>query len=292
MIGPQWNGTLISFSLYLLTSLVVVRDLLIPSFVDDISSFTSKIMPVCIGVLLLFNFLMMMLTSFTNPGIVPRFEAEGLPPGADPRSVDSITGFLVPRYLLLNGVCIRQKFCRTCRVYRPPRSNHCTVCDNCVLRHDHHCLALGTCVGLGNYRWFLLLCGGMCVLLPLVFWVARAKLFAIYYQDPSSPPQTLEFMKEQCVLLIVAVLSVVVSGAFLLLFIYHYFITSHNLTTNEHLKKYYKVNPFDFGQSVNFKHVLCFPQELLPVEETLDVRASYKELASTNSECVSDFYDY
>ena len=130
------------------------------------------------------------------------------------------------------------------------------------------------------------------MLLPLVFWIARAQLFAIYYQDPSSPPQTLEFMKEQCVLLIVAVLSVVVSGAFLLLFIYHYFITSHNLTTNEHLKKYYKVNPFDFGQSVNFKHVLCFPQELLPVEETLDVRASYKELASTNSECVSDFYDY
>jgi palmitoyltransferase ZDHHC9/14/18 len=132
----------------------------------------------------------------------------------------------------------------------------------------------------------------MCALLPLVSWIVKSTLFEIYYRDPTSLPDTWQFMKDQCVLLLIAVLSVAAAGAFLLLFVYHYFITSHNLTTNEHLKKYYKVNPFDFGKGANFRHVLCYPQELLPVEENMDVRASYKELASTNSECVSDFYDY
>jgi hypothetical protein len=58
------------------------------------------------------------------------------------------------------------------------------------------------------------------------------------------------------------------------------------------LKKYYKVNPFDYGKWVNLKHALCYPQDILPVAEHLDVHASYRELASTNSECISDFYDY
>ena len=112
----------------------------------------------------------------------------------------------------------------------------------------------------------------------------------MYYKEPDIATQ--EFIANNLVSIIVLVSSLIGIGAFALLFIYHFFITSHNLTTNEHLKKYYKVNPFDYGRWANIKHALCYPQELLPVEERLDVQASYRELASTNSECVSDFYDY
>ena len=49
--------------------------------------------------------------------------------------------------------------CEFCQLSRPAggRSSHCASCDVCVLRRDHHCPSVGTCVGLGNHGWFVLM---------------------------------------------------------------------------------------------------------------------------------------
>ena len=47
--------------------------------------------------------------------------------------------------------------CRTCRLPKPPRSKHCSVCKRCVSRLDHHCVFINNCVGAANQHYFLLL---------------------------------------------------------------------------------------------------------------------------------------
>ncbi len=47
--------------------------------------------------------------------------------------------------------------CRTCKLFKPARSKHCSVCRRCIARLDHHCIFINNCVGAGNQHWFLLL---------------------------------------------------------------------------------------------------------------------------------------
>ena len=48
------------------------------------------------------------------------------------------------------------RFCKKCQTPKPDRAHHCSTCKRCVLKMDHHCPWLATCVGLYNYKPFLL----------------------------------------------------------------------------------------------------------------------------------------
>jgi palmitoyltransferase ZDHHC9/14/18 len=52
------------------------------------------------------------------------------------------------------GFILKYKYCSTCLIFVPPRSNHCRECNNCVEKFDHHCPWLGTCIGKRNYLYF------------------------------------------------------------------------------------------------------------------------------------------
>ncbi|KAL0281571.1 UNVERIFIED_CONTAM: hypothetical protein PYX00_002518 [Menopon gallinae] len=48
------------------------------------------------------------------------------------------------------------QYCYTCLGYKAPRSHHCRKCDRCVLKMDHHCPWINTCVGHKNHAHFTL----------------------------------------------------------------------------------------------------------------------------------------
>jgi len=50
----------------------------------------------------------------------------------------------------------KPRYCKKCQCLKPDRSHHCSTCGRCVLKMDHHCPWLATCVGLHNYKAFIL----------------------------------------------------------------------------------------------------------------------------------------
>ena len=45
--------------------------------------------------------------------------------------------------------------CPDCEIIRTKRSRHCFKCGFCVERFDHHCPWLHNCIGLNNYKIYM-----------------------------------------------------------------------------------------------------------------------------------------
>ncbi|XP_027720721.1 palmitoyltransferase ZDHHC18 isoform X2 [Vombatus ursinus] len=217
---------------------------------------------------MLFFFVMSCLlqTSFTDPGILPRAtpnEAAALEKQID--STGSSTYRPPPRTkeVTINGQVVKLKYCFTCKMFRPPRTSHCSVCDNCVERFDHHCPWVGNCVGKRNYRFFY------AFILSLSFLTSFIFACVITHLTLRSQGGTfLDTLKETPASVLELVICFFSIWSILGLSGFHTYLVASNLTTNEDIKGSWSskknmeasTNPYSHKSVVaNCCAVLCGP---------------------------------
>lgn len=45
--------------------------------------------------------------------------------------------------------------CQRCLRTKPDRTHHCSQCNQCILKMDHHCPWVANCIGFRNHKYFL-----------------------------------------------------------------------------------------------------------------------------------------
>nr|XP_018625966.1 protein S-acyltransferase 8-like isoform X1 [Nicotiana tomentosiformis] len=179
IFGPDAKSLIITFTLILVPVVlfcVFVARNLVHELQPGSAGYTILVIAI---VFTIYVFLLLLSTSAKDPGIVPRNshppeEVLGYESSA---SVEASTRPL-PRTkeVLVNGLPVRVKYCETCMLYRPPRCSHCSICDNCVERFDHHCPWVGQCIGKRNYRCFFLFVSSTALLCVFVFSISALYL--------------------------------------------------------------------------------------------------------------------
>jgi palmitoyltransferase ZDHHC9/14/18 len=101
----------------------------------------SPAVPVIAGVLFIFVMSNLFKTSFSDPGILPRAtkdEAADIERQIEVQTVvGNGTAYRPPprtKEVVINNQTMKLKYCFTCKIFRPPRASHCSICDNCVDR--------------------------------------------------------------------------------------------------------------------------------------------------------------
>ncbi|AEC09910.1 putative protein S-acyltransferase 2 [Arabidopsis thaliana] len=208
---------------------------------------------ILLGALLLtvLDFTFLFLTSSRDPGIIPRNkeapEAEGL--DMITQSSEWVNNKLgntkIPRTkdILVNGYTVKVKFCDTCLLYRPPRASHCSICNNCVQRFDHHCPWVGQCIALRNYPYFICFISTSTLLCLYVFVFSWVSMLEVHGK------MLLMVITNDLVFVVLILYCFVVVWFVGGLTVFHLYLICTNQTTYENFRYRYdkKENPYGKG---------------------------------------------
>ncbi|KAG5231964.1 protein S-acyltransferase [Salix suchowensis] len=180
------------------------------------------------------------LVSTIDPGIIPRNDGSCIEETAG--TSDGTRRMRVT----VNGVELKLKYCRICKIFRPPRSCHCAVCDNCVEKFDHHCPWIGQCIALRNYRFYLTFVISALIFFVYVFAFSCRRIHQRMLRTGTGFLGMLKNCPETLALVSFSFPTILFLGGLTIL---HVFLLARNQTGYENFRQSYmgSRNPFDKG---------------------------------------------
>ncbi|XP_051698563.1 palmitoyltransferase ZDHHC2 isoform X2 [Oryctolagus cuniculus] len=167
------------------------------------------------------------------------------------------------------------RYCDRCQLIKPDRCHHCSVCDKCILKMDHHCPWVNNCVGFSNYKFFLLFLAYS--LLYCLFIAATDLQYFVKFWTNGLPDTQAKF-HIMFLFFAAAMFSVSLSS----LFGYHCWLVSKNKSTLEAFRSPVfrhgtDKNGFSLGFSKNMRQVFGDEKKywLLPIFSSLGDGCSF-----------------
>ncbi|KAL2269477.1 hypothetical protein VTJ83DRAFT_1661 [Remersonia thermophila] len=178
--------------------------------------------------------------SVSDPGILPRNLHRFPPPdeNEDPLTLGPpTTEWVLVKSALPNTAAMEvpTKYCKTCNIWRPPRTHHCRLCDNCVETQDHHCVWLNNCVGRRNYRYFFVFISSATLLGLYLSGACLAQILVYSHREGVSRASAVDHFRVAFAMVIYGFLACAYPAA---LTGYHVFLMARGETTREYLNSH------------------------------------------------------
>lgn len=154
-----------------------------------------------------------------------------------------------PRVIIKNEM-IFLKYCKTCKITRSVRSFHCSICNRCIERHDHHCGFVGNCIGKNNTNKFCLFLLSICIHSLLACLFVFIRFVEVSWVIPPKDWKTNDFFG-----MVIIIYSSIFFSAILLFLLFHVYLILTNQTTNEFIRGRQNNKMFDEGCKNNWNEV-------------------------------------